>query len=158
MRRLFALLAAAGSLAAAPAANAQEELRWLVDAAPPDYAALLYALPQSDFIAVGFDCIPGREGVGINFDYRPTAARDGMVVAMELSSAVGNLTVDATGYVLEMSDGFILSAITPLDGPLISILSGGGTLAITVEDVAQQFPLPDAEALGAFATACRTIL
>jgi hypothetical protein len=151
------MLAAAASLAAQPMAFAQEELRWIVDAAPPDYASLLYALPQSDFIALGFDCVAGREGIGISYDYRPPGAIDGMTFTVELLSTAGNLVVEATGFTLELSGAYILSATTEFAGPLLPILSTGNGLTVTVGEAVQNFPLPDAEALGAFIAACRAI-
>ena len=151
------LALAAGSLTAGSAAVAQDDLRWIFDAAPPDFASLLYALPESDFIALGFDCVAGRDGIGINFDHRPVGATDGMTIFMELFSAVGQLSVTATGYTLELSDAFILSATTPIGGPLLTILSGGQVLSIMVQDGVDEFPLPDIEALTAFAEACETI-
>ncbi len=157
MRRLASKLIVAGSLAAGPMALAQEELRWIVDAAPPDYASLLYALPQSDFIALGFDCVGGREGIGISFDHRPEGAVDGMTFTMELLSAAGTLVVEATGFTLELSGAYILSGATPFAGPLLPILSTGNGLTITVGGGTQNFPLPDAEALMSFIAACRAI-
>jgi hypothetical protein len=151
------MLAVAGSLAAVPLVLAQEELRWLIDAAPPDYASLLYALPQSDFIALGFECVGGREGIGISFDYRPEGAVDGMTFTMELMSLAGNLAVEATGFTLELSGAYILSATTPFAGALLPILSTGNGLTITVGNGIEIFPLPDAEALTTFIAACQAI-
>jgi len=159
MRRLVSMLAiTAGSLAAGSAALAQiDELRWIVEAAPPDYATLLYALPQSDFIALGFDCIGGREGIGISFDFRPVGAAEGMAFTLELRSAAGNLLVDAIGNTIELSGAYILSGIMPIDGPLFSILSAGDALTIAVGEEFQAFPLPDVEALNTFAVGCQAI-
>ena len=159
MRRLATTLAlTAGSLVAIPVSLAQEELRWIVDASPPNYTSLLYALPQSDFIALGFDCVSGREGIGISFDYRPVGAVDGMTIGIELVSPAGNLLVEATGFTLELSGAFILSATTSLEGPLFPILSAGDALTILVGAEMEEFPMPDAEALSAFVSGCRSIV
>jgi hypothetical protein len=148
----------AGSLAAGSAAMAQvDELRWLVEAAPPDYASLLYALPESDFIALGFDCIGGREGIGISFDFRPIGATEGMMYTLELRSAAGSVIVEATGHTVELSGAYILSGIVGIDEPLFSVLSAGDALTIAVGEEFQAFPLPDVEALSTFATGCQAI-
>jgi hypothetical protein len=69
----------------------------------------------------------------------------------------GNLAVEATGFTLELSGAYILSATTPFAGQLLPILSTGNGLTITVGNGIEIFPLPDAEALTTFIAACQAI-
>ncbi|MCC6734769.1 MAG: hypothetical protein IT534_01415 [Bauldia sp.] len=153
MRSRPTALALAFALAAGPA-FAQDGLVW-IDGTTPEAGALIYGLPNSDYVILALHCDPVTFALTITFtpdDDLPPAAS---AVTLTLTSDGGKVMLPAARVYLEMLDtDMVEAAVEQLDPTLVTILTTGADLAVDADGVTMLLPIPDEATRSPFLTAC----
>lgn len=142
---VFVLFAAAILL---PGVSFADDYKW-IGQKTEDGASLLYAIPESDAVTIGFYCNTKTRRVTVSFEHEPTGAKDDVMVKINLALLGGDakrsVTVQTARQRLELDDKFVLEGETTLSADLQRILTTEGTLVIAVEDGTQEIPLAGAK-------------
>lgn len=152
--RALVLGSALGLLALAPAAAQNDGLLW-IGAQSPEQVSLFFALPQSDYIKLGFSCDLEKLALTVTFAFEPMAPAGR--IGLDLFSDGGAALLDAEIIRLELDDTVLLEAKTQLDEALATVLTTGTMLNIMVEDGADEVPLPTAEEFAPLLEACLVV-
>jgi hypothetical protein len=145
--RTAGLLVCLGMFAAAARGSAEETLAWHGWSAEGS-AQLLYGVAESDHVLLSFSCEKTGAPIRVVYPYEPKSARDGGAYEVTLTAGTKSLALNATGTRLEMDDLFILEGELPKGGDLVSLLTGGKTLSVSVDKDVTDIPLDDAAAAG----------
>ena len=149
-------LAATLALVAALPASAQEELLTWIAGTVPEAPMLLYGIPDSDHIVIGFRCAADLEGIQVTYNHEPLMARPGMTIAIDLSSAGGAYLVPATAIFSEMMGAYFLEGMAKAEA-LEPILSAGDMLFVMVEDGVEELPQAAPEMVRDFFASCARV-
>lgn len=139
------------------AAHAEEDIHWF-GYADKYGAALIYGLPETSFAPIAFYCDAESGELTVSFEFEPIDATDGVEVTVLLRAADIEVPIQTTGQRLDMDDLFILEGRTVLDDRLIGLINSQGTLQMTIEDGAEEYPLDGArEAASGLIETCRLL-
>lgn len=127
------------AIRSAPSAEA-EQVAWFGNRSE-DGASLIYGTPDSDHAKIAFNCQAGQDDLVFVYEHKPIEAKDGVKVDVILAADGIEVTIPTTGLQLELDDAFLLEGQVKLDGRLRKLLMSQGTLIVTVEDGADEFPL-----------------
>ncbi len=122
------------------AAQDDEQPRWFND----DYdqkTFLVYGVPHSDYVALGFECTPGAKVVKLYIQDETSGARPGERLPIHLQAGGRHVQFSATGLENQDSGGADFHADLPLDDTLRHMLSAGGDLAIIIKGHTERYPL-----------------
>ena len=149
-------LAATLALVAALPATAQEEVLTWIAGTVPEAPMLLYGIPDSDHIVIGFRCAADLEGIQVTYNHEPVAARPGMAIAIDLSSAGGAYLVPATAVFSEILGAYFLEGAAKAEA-LEPILSAGDVLFVMVEDGVEELPQAAPDMVRDFFASCARV-
>ena len=153
--RLHVVLRLAALLCCLPGMAAAEETLGWHGRKGEDGASLFYGIPQTDHAPLSFSCMHGSDELTFVFAFAPINAVDGVKVKVLLEAGGISVPIATTGARIEMDDSFVLEGRTVLDARLVDLLSSRGTLSVSVEDGAEEYPLDGArEAAAALLETC----
>ncbi len=146
--------AAVLSCCIATAASAEENPGWH-GAKGETGASLFYGIAQSGYAPVSFSCPQGGDTLVFAFAFEPVDAAEGAETEVVLQAGDIEVPIATTGTRMEMDDSFLLEGHTVLDQRLTDLITSRGTLIVSVEDGAEEFPLDGArEAAAALIETC----
>lgn len=120
-----------------------------------DGATLFYGIPQTDYAPLALSCPQGGDKLDFALTFEPVNAAEGVQVEVLLRAGDIEVPISTTGTRMEMDDSFILAGQTVLDQRLTDLIISRGTLIVSVEHGAEEFPLDGArEAAAALIETC----
>ena len=148
-RSLFAsvLLSTLGGLSWLQPAGAEEKLDWHGWSAEGS-AQLVYGVAESDHVLLSFACERSGSPIGVVYPFEPKPALDGGAYDLTLKAGKQSHSVKATGTRLELDDLFILEGELPKGASLVSLLTSGDTLTVSVGKDVTEIPLAGAATAG----------
>jgi len=153
---LAVVFATSLSLFFVPHVNAEEARIWMGEAQDGG-AVLLYGMPQTDDVPVGFRCeLPGREFImtlSLDPDFEPKSGTVKLTVTAP--PAADQLVVEAEIQFLEEMELTFLEARPAFDAAIARMLKQGTELTFTIGEKTFAYPLAGAaEAIGPIEAAC----
>lgn len=143
------------SLAAAAPAAAQDR-QWIVQDYSPDGVAVMYGTPESDDVVLAFRCEPADGTLVVTVEHEPVRVGPDGTVGLILFSDAGEVALTARVERLEEIGVTLMEATTAPSPDLRAVLAGGDTLAVMIEDGAEEVPLAGSQAgFAALFAACR---
>lgn len=142
LRRIFLIIPLiAPAWAAWPAAAQDDERpRWYNDTYD-EKTFLIYGVPFSDYVAMGFECTPGAQVVKLYLSAENSGARPNETLPIRLQAGGRHIQFSATGLENQDSGGADFHADLPLDDTLRHMLGAGGDLDITIKGHTEHYPL-----------------
>lgn len=139
-----------------PHVNAEEARIWIGETQEGG-AVLLYGMPQTDDVPVGFRCeLPGREFImtlSLDPDFEPKSGTVELTVTAPPSA--DQLVVDADIQFLEEMELTFLEARPAFDAAIARMLKQGTELKFTIGEKTFAYPLTGAaESMGPIEAAC----
>ncbi len=125
-----------------PPAHA-EKITWFGNRSE-DSASLIYGTPDSGYGKIAFTCQVGQDELSFTYEHEPINAVNGVAIDAVLAAGGVEVAIPTTGSRLEIDDTFLLEGQARLDDALRKLLTSGGTLIITIEDGAAEYPLEGA--------------
>ena len=122
---------------------ADDDLVWIGNAFDGG-ASLAFALPESDYAPLALYCETGSGMVNVSYSFEPVDATEGVEVPVLLRAGDIEIAIAMTGARSEMDDLFILDGTTPMDARFADLITSRGTLAVVVEDGAEEYDLEGA--------------
>lgn len=153
---LAGMMTASAVMLAASNLAAEEARKWMGEAQEGG-AVLLYGLPQTDDVPVGFRCeLPARAFVmtlSVDPDFEPKTGTVKLTVTAP--PAVDQLVVDADIQFLPEMELTFLEARPAFDAAIARMLKQGTELKFTIGEKTFSYPLAGAaEAMGPVEAAC----
>ena len=144
---IVGLLVCLGALVTATLVSAEETLDWHGWSADGS-AQLVYGIAESDHVLLSFSCEQSGAPIRIVYPYEPKPARDGGAYDVTLKAGKQTLALRTTGTRLDMDDLFILEGALQKGADLVSLLTGGETLVMSVGKDVTELPLKGAATAG----------
>ncbi len=142
--KLAAAAIALLSIASIQSSRAHAEQTTWFGTRSEDGASLIYGTPNSGYGKIALSCVAGQDDLSFVYEHEPVGAKDGLKVEVLLSAADLEVAIPTTGTRLEMDDVFILEGQTKLDNRLRDLLTSAGSLTVTIQDGAAEYPLDGA--------------
>ncbi len=153
LSRLVAAVAV--TLLAASPASAQDGLTWIDGTTAEGGGALIYGLPESDYVILSLHCDPANLTLAILFTPDENLPPVTSGVSLTLTSDGGKVVLPAARIYSEMLDTEMVEAtLGRLDPALVTILTTGEELAVNADGMTMRLPIPDEAVRTGFLTAC----
>jgi hypothetical protein len=145
LHRVFLIipLVALASAAWPAAAQGDEQPRWFNDGYDQK-TFLVYGVPHSDYVVLGFECTPGAKVVKLYLQDEASGARPGERLPIHLQAGGRHVQFSATGLENQDSGGADFHADLPLDDTLRHMLGADGDLVIIIKGHTERYPLAGA--------------
>jgi hypothetical protein len=141
-------------VATVPVAAQDEEQPGWFGGSHDDTAMLAYGIRDSDYVMLHFSCTVGRPAVRVYVQDEESSAEAGDLLLVHLSAGEERIEFADEAIPNEDSGGKDVEGQLPLDDVLRRILTGEGTLEITVDGHIQHYMAGAAEPAAAMLAAC----
>ena len=143
---MYSLLAAFVGFAPVPTAFAEEKFEWHGWSGEGS-ASLVYGVAESDHVLLSLSCEQGS-AIRVVYPHEPKQPNDGGTYSLTLQAGKEIVALKTTGTRLEMDDLFILEGDLPKGTNLVGLLTGGKTLAVSVDKDVTELSLEGAATAG----------